>query len=279
MRVNLYNQNLANYKAKHQIKSFANKSTTQPMPCLTPDAAFGKYHLPVFTGLLLMEPVEKTFLPETLQDADGEIYKIKLFDKIEKEEVPAFLRFTDYNETLKDLIIHDEEGEMIGRVWINKTPSSDNYLRLHSLESYKHDQYLGIGSTLVQAAIEKSLETDAHGKIFVHAYNMNNKKNDPFVFYNKMGLSVVTPWNGAPYLPDYTKKLTPKEIAEINQFESEDRQILELYKKMAAKQGCKMDEVYLDFTELMYLHDGKVQNFWLPRIQANPIFCDQNRVK
>lgn len=287
MKVTNFSPNFVSYNAKQQSKTL----TANPSACQVSATIPSKCAIPAFTGLPPQLPIKKSILPEALQKVSGEIFGVNIIDKLKKETVKCFLRFTNYGPGLgegKALMIYSPEGKMIGSVgldfseWEKIARLPKNHTRLQYLRSDKKDQYAGVGSTLIQAAIEQSLKTEAKGRIYVHARNINGteagKKNDPFMFYNKMGLSVVDPNGKVPNLNEYLRNLSPSEAAGLAKL-SPDQQLVELYKTLAANRRCKTDAIHLDFAEMMFLPDDKVQSFWLPKIQSNPIFSDANRLK
>lgn len=283
MRINNVTPILANYKAKQQVKSFTQSPTS--CPALMPAAK--RLPLPTFTGLPFQTAVRKTILPEILQRASGEIHEIELLDKLKNEKIRGFLRYSDYPKGLGDgkaLMVYNPEGKMIGSVgldfseWKKAIPLKENHVRLQFLANNARDTYAGIGSTIVQAAIEQSLKTDAKGRIYVFAKNITDSNSDPFVFYKKMGLSVVDPHGNAPDLNKYLRSLPTTDMVGLTKLPL-DEQLLVLYKKLAAHIGRKIDQIHLDFSEFMFLHDSKVKDFWLPKIQANPIFGESSKLK
>jgi len=283
MRINPFKQNLTNYKTKRQAMPLA-------ASCLTVQTNVMRPSIP-FTGGPLHVQVKNVVLPSLLQNMDGEFYLVNIFDKIKKQKVNAFLRYAT-NKSKKYLDIFDKKGEKIGSTnmefsdWeIRKLPK--NYLRLHNLESTEKESYAGVGSTIIQAAIEQSLKTDAKGRIYVYAWNALDKKNDPFVFYNKMGLSVTDPHSNFANMAKYHDMLSAGEFESLqkmlNYREVEDieanEHMLKMYEAAASARNCRLDEIYLDFVEYMYLHDNKIKDLWLPKIKANPVFCESHRLK
>lgn len=298
MRINSFNQNLIpsynrNYNAKPIIKDFADNYTFCHNPNKAPAINF--------TGLSTDKIVKKLNLPAFLQELKGEVYKITLFDKTKRENVEAFLQYADSKDakSSKKIMIYDKKTDIIGSVgldfseWKEKnTNLPKNYVRLHMLENNNRKKYSGVGSAIIQAAVEKSLKTDAKGRIYVYSYNLNTdeqcKKNDPFIFYNKMGFSLVKPWSKAKIiLSRYTNNLSTIETTQLEKRVGTknlpkvppDELILATYETAASCRGCKAEEVYFDFAESMYLHDDKVESLWIPRIKANPIFTKSNKIK
>lgn len=238
----------------------------------------------------------KTILPDILRKTNDEIYIIKLFNKA-KQEVQAFLRYSPVKdwEDCNYLAVYDHKGEILGDVhlsftsWDKSMHLPTNHVRLFELQSYQNDQYSKIGSTLIQAAIEQSLKAGAEGRIYVCSSNIFDRKNDPFIFYNKMGLTIESPYyKSKTFSPlKYLQHLKTgeKEImikkAESPDFQKLpiDGQILDIYKTIAALRGRRLDEISLDFFEYMFLHEDKVRGFWLPKIQANSIFSPSTRLQ
>jgi len=283
MRINPFNQNLTTYKTKLQAMPLA-------APCLTEQTTVIRPSIP-FTGGPLHVQVKNVSLPHLLQKMDAEIYGIMLFDKIKNQKVNAFLAYTA-NKSIKYLNVFDKNGEIIGSTNINFSDWKNNglpknYLRLHDLESIGKEKYKGIGSTIIQAAVEQSLKTDAEGRIYVYAYNVGINVNDPFVFYNKMGLSLLDPDGHFGNLSEYTRETPPGALLNLKKrlgsenidSLSPDEYMLNVYKAIAESTGKRLDDISLDFAEFMYLHDYKVKKLWLPKIQANPVFCESHRLK
>ena len=253
-----------------------------------------------FTGLLLNPSVEKLKLPILLKYVAGEIYSIKLFDKTKKIPVDGFLGYRDIRSTdgISDsdklLSIYNAEGNSIGRVGLDLLNMHEHtYTRLHYLESTDNN-IAGVGSKLIQAAVEKSLETPNAGKIYVIASNFQNYENDPFIFYNKMGLSIIGNnenvdknfvvheclKNAADKLnlskDDFVTKIKgPKSYDEMDA----DEQLVSFYETVAREMNCKTNAISLNLGDYMYLHDNKVNELWLPKIKSNPIFNESNRLK
>jgi len=286
MRINPFTQNLTNYKMKRQVNHLAGA----PAVCPHSSPSF-MGSIKAFTSLPIKASVKNVSLPSLLQEMDAEIYGIMLFDKIRKQKVNAFLAYTA-NKSIKYLNVFDKNGEIIGSTNINFSDwkSNDlpkNYLRLHDLESIGKEKYKGIGSTIIQAAVEQSLKTDAEGRIYVYAYNVSSRRNDPFVFYNKMGLSLLDPDGHFGNLSEYIRETPPEALLNLKKrlgsenidSLSPDEYMLNVYKAIAEFTGKRLDDISLDFAEYMYLHDDKVKKLWLPKINANQIFNERHRLK
>lgn len=266
-----------------------------------------------FTGLI-PHPPKRINLSKILREARGEIYRIKLFNKAERSEANAFLTFEDIakDELLganlqdeKALKIYSEKGEILGFVNINSTDwqtasqtkfddgLSIPFLRLHDLEAQGNKKYAGIGSNLIQAAVEKSIQYGQGGRIYVEATNPDfYVKNDPFIFYNKMGLSLLHPDGQKPDLTPYMRKAVSSYDRDMNngllerierlEYEdnlSVDEKCRAIYEAIATSTGQDLDKIYLNFYDWMYLYDTKVHNIWEPRIRENPLFSESKRIK
>ena len=264
-----------------------------------------------FTGFLFKSSVEVLKLPKSLKDFGGEIHSIKLFDKIKKQPIDAFIGYvpsTIASSATKHLLsVFDKTGSSIGSVGLNFSewascgpfavyaPLPIAYTRLHTLENTGKN-VAGVGSSLIQAAVEKSLTTEAEGKIFVYAHNFHDKpKNDPVIFYNKMGLSINQPlqkWqtNISKYtdkakailrmsdeeFTNHLETLTNKNIKDL----TADEKIFAIYESVAKARNCGLDEIsLLGYGERLFLHDDNVKKLWLPKIESNPIFNPNNRFK
>lgn len=249
----------------------------------------------------------------SLKRIPGEVYHISLFDKIKGQKVKALLgysnsKFEFFGVDLpreKSLILYSEQGKKLGDVNINFGEWEFNaetdfqnglpkpFVRLHLLKNDSLEQYKGVGSTLIQASIEKSLRTKAKGKIYVKAYNSENMNNDPFVFYNKMGLSLKNPYGGDPDLSKYIDCASKQLNIDENQFKalmknvvnsdieglSSDEKVVAIYKTLAHQKQCRVDQVRMGLMDWMYLYEDKINGLWLPKIEANPLFSDSNRLK
>lgn len=308
MRINIFNANLINYKQNK--KPYL--GTQNHLDKYTPNVSYDKTPSIAFTGFIFNRSVEKIKLPKVLKNIKGEIYQIKLFDKTKKQEVNAFIGYErptyvhgTQPESEKALSLYNEEGNKIGGVNLNFTDwkffSASTfkhglpvgYTRLHHLKNISKEHYKKIGSILIQASVEKSLQTEAKGRLYLCANNFIDSENDPFIFYNKMRLSIVNPYNEppkvSPYLHIATEKLDLPGVRSLielikgkgKNFEnlSADEQILTIYETYSHNKPCEIDEINLEFNEFMYLHEDKVKDFWLPKIKENPIFSDNNRLK
>ena len=248
------------------------------------------------------------------KNIEGEIYKINLFDKNTEKRVDAFLNY----EVAKDasghamieknkLAVYDNCARKLGSVIINfddwKTYESTEfldglpmpYLRLHMLKSLYREKYGSVGSHIFQACVEKSLKSESNGRIFLHANNFENFKNDPFIFYNKIGLSLVNPKGESPSAYNCINEAAKDLQISIKEFKAlmvelkgpdsndysihPNAKIFGIYEAVAHHKSRRLDEICLKFEEWMYLHDDAVHKIWVPKIEANPIFTESNRVK
>lgn len=303
MRINRLQSPLITYTARPQIKGLADNSSVH-------NAALKPASIsPAFYGLPFRRISNEIGLPLLITKTNGEVYAIKIFDKMQNKRVKVFLKYSDFVMTgingpvdkpvdgiafydgYKDLSIYSQEGEKIGGTYLNFSHWRDhglhhNHVRLHDLANDGKERYAGVGSALIQAAVEQSLKTNAKGKIYVCACNVINRKNDPFIFYQKMGLSVIDPRSNSADISKYIDALSESEfIALQKRLEgknpkklSPDDYMKEVYESLAEIRGVKPDEVHLHFQEYMYLPDSKVKEFWLPKIEKNPILCDTNRI-
>lgn len=294
MKINSFTPNLIKAKAKQQVKSF----TDNPANCRAFSQLPNNIPSYAFMGLPFQTTTKRTVLPEILKKLTGEVYEIKLFDKLDKTKqktISALLRFTDLvgYKNYKEIMVHDTAGEILATAHFDtaewkQVNLTENYARLCSLRSYKRDKYSGAGTALIQATVEKSLASEAKGRIFLSA-GKSVDLNDPFVFYYNMGFSVKGQIDNPPLLSKYMKELSEKEVEHLTKTlqsknknlenMSIDEQIFTLYEAAASYRGRKLDEISLSFYDYMYLHNEKVQNFWLPKINANPIFGENNRLK
>ncbi len=257
--------------------------------------------------------VEKMVLPKTLKNANGEFYKITIFNKIDQKFEDAIIGYQKpvkpfgfIPEGEKALFVYDLNGEKIGGVDINfldwQTEAATDftnglpkpYLRLHYLESENNKKYSGVGSRLIQAAVERSIAVDSNGRIYLYSSNCSNTKNDPFVFYNKMGLSLSDPNGIDPKgMGVYSRKAAyelgmseDKFINQLEEFKGKplkemkiDERVLSIYETVSKIANTKLDKIRLDFGSYMYLHDDNVEKIWIPKIKANPIFAESNKLK
>lgn len=285
MRINPYSSKLNIYRQsvnQGSAKSYA--SFQRPYAC-------GSV---AYKGLAIDVTPAKKIISKINVEPKDEIYKINLFDKLNGEFVETLFNCTPakYIQNGKDLSILDKEGKFLGGVSINLSQEPDtncywkDYIRLHNLQSKSKNRYKGIGSTLIQAAVEQSMNTSSKGRIYVFACNTFDLKNDPFIFYNKMGLSVknlmMEPVDLSPYLDDLTGSeqiQLKKELGSRNPEDLDpDEFLLSIYKAVAAAGKKKLDEVRIKLAEFMWLHDNKVKEIWAPKIKANPIFNEENRL-
>lgn len=299
MKIYTYTTNL--YNTKISAENSKNNRMTYPEQNPTPFQDYSNIPATAFKGHLLVKPqLQKIELPAALKNLEGSIYKVRLFDKTKGNKVPVFLRYSNFKnaETFqevkdyKQLTIYSKSGEEIGSVnldfseWQSTTHLPNNHIRMHDLKNNKKAQYAGIGKTLVQAAVEQSLKKGGKGRIYVHACNIYNKDNDPFIFYNKMGLSVIDPRNNYGEITRYLKMLSEEETANLaKKLEgknletiSPDEHMLAVYEAIAESRGCGLDEIYLNFSENMFLPDKHVKKIWIPKIKANPIFNPKNKI-
>jgi len=300
----------------YQHKNYANKNfdalAKTYSPLSAPGLCLNEIPSIAFCGIPIKNSIGKVKLPEVFDDFEGELYKIKLFDKIKKKSTDAFISFhKNWSDSGEDyLCVFDKSGEPIGDLSLNytdwktrKVGSFENglprpYLSLSWIQSFENENFRGIGTTLMQAAVEKSLKTDAEGKIYSYAWNFKGQ-NDSFCFYNKMAMTTVEPGavntkiaNMDTYLrrasvglgmPANTLEPIKKSIEKFKgkSFDSmlEDEKILSIYETYAHNKPCNTADIHLDFGEFMYLHDEELQKKWLPKIEINPIFSKSNRVK
>jgi hypothetical protein len=311
MRINSSNPNYTNSKTKAAQTAV---TPTVAENAVTTNLPLHKIPSTAFTGALFRPNVHKLEIPKALKDFAGEIYSIKLFDKETKKPIDAFLGYAPATKTESEsqslLSIYDKKGTKLGRVGLNFLEWQDNlsskyftdpdaltipYTRLDLLENTAKN-IAGVGSTLIQAAVEKSLSSDSKGRLFAYAFNFQkNAKNDPVVFYNKMGLSVNKQNQTAqPSLEqfferaqkmlnlshdEFVKKLETLKNKKINDM-AVDEKLLAVYETVAKNKSCKLDEIdLLGLGETMYLHDDNVEKLWRSKIEVNPIFNENNKLK
>jgi len=312
MRVNSFTPNLIKPKSNCNFKGDLKGHFSE----IAPRLSYTEIPSIAFRSLLKVVPVKETMFPDSLAAIADEMYKVKLFSKIENKLVDTFIHFGEPDPLYygikppndKTLRLYEPSGLQIGEVSINPSDWMTReesefagglpraYTRLHYLDSSGKQEYAGIGSVLIQASIEKSLQTDAKGRIYVSAKNFHrDAQNDPFSFYNKMGLSIVNPRGESNDLSEYIgagaemlnitrsnfRALTLKTmgIDYSDYYTSPDKKMSAIYETVANHKQCRLDEIYLNFQEWMYLHDDAVQKIWLPKIEANPIFSESNRIK
>ena len=305
MRINRFNPSVIQTKCQKNKTSQVSVS-----PAISPYLSMGDIPSVAFRGYLPNVSVERVVSPKILNQAREGQYSVKLFNKVKNSFVDAFITHGEPDEVsyglnfskVKTLNLYEDGGLKLGEVSISPVCEKDgsensenllgNYVRLPILESRFSDQYAGVGSTLFGAAVEDILQTDAKGKVYVLAANFKNEDNDPFVFYNKMGLSVVNPLGGFSELSEYigaaaellgvsrkvfrglTQKIFGVDCSDY--YISPDQKLLAIYETVAHHKSCRLDEIYLNFQENMYLHDDAVQKIWLPKIKTNPVFAQSN---
>lgn len=308
MQVNRININLTR---QNRLPIHTDKTASVMM---APALSYDKIPSSAFFSLTFGANIKRIKIPPNLSNLKNKLYQIEIFDKINNTKVPAILEIGDIQNMLgpkpdnvKMLTIYNRKGTELGKVsintkdWQSKSESQFDeglpipYLRLHNLKSNNNKQYAGVGSTLIQAAVEKSRLCGAKGRIYVFALNFVDYFNDPFVFYNKKGLSVVNTKGESPCLEDYigiaaaNLKMPIKEFGELTKkvsgvdyrdfYTSPDDKMLAIYKTYAKQNPCELNEIDLGLQEWMYLHDDKVKEIWKPIIKQNPIFCDNNRLR
>lgn len=310
MRISRFNQKIDSYNSNRvDIKPAKSYSHA-----ILPHLALNEIPQITFSGNFIGNHLEKIKLAELFKNIKGEVYKIKLFNKNTEKRVDSFLSYERLNDSSglatiegKKLTVYDNCARKLGSVNIifdawktyDYTEFLDGlpmpYLRLHMLKSLDREKYGGIGSLLLQACVEKSLKSESKGRVFLHAENFENFKNDPFIFYDKMKLSLVNPMGGFPTAYKYIREaaevlqISVKEIHTLmakpnglNYYDyaiHPDTKIRGIYEAVAHQKSCRLDEICLNFDEWMYLHDDAVQNFWLQKIEEGPIFTKNNRVK
>ena len=307
MRINSLNPNSTKYQTNKNVKNIANTSS----PSIAPRLSLNEIPTVAFCGIPIKNSISKVELPEVFEGFEGELYKIKLFDKIKKKSADAFISFhKNWSDSGEDyLCVFDKAGEPIGDLSLNYTDWKTRkvgsfvnglprpYVSLSWIQSFENENYRGIGTTLMQAAVEKSLKTDAKGKIYAYAWNFKGQ-NDSFCFYNKMAMTTVEPGAENTKIADMDTYLRRASVGlgmpantlepiknSIEKFKgkpfdsmSEDEKILSIYETYAHNKPCHTADIHLNFAEFMYLHDDELQKVWLPKIEASPIFTQKNRV-
>lgn len=232
--------------------------------------------------------------PQALDKLPGELFATQLFNKYKNKMEDVFLNLCDdsYNKQNKVLSIFGENNKLIGDVTLDYSDKAlgKTYLRLSNLQNHAKYCYQGVGSTLIQAAVEKSLlDKQFNGKLCLFAHNcMTAKYGDPFPFYNKMGFSIDERAGGFPSVSPYDPIIkTAKSMDLLHLFKEPmsptgyamtDDNLRLLYEKFAEKNELPKDTVNLNFSDHMYLHDDKVKTLWLPKIKENRIFKESNRI-
>ncbi len=74
--------------------------------------------------------------------------------------------------------------KVIGEMSLTINPDS---VFISNLESYGRHKYKGIGSNLIQIAVQRSLENGNTGKITLNAQRLHILQHHPEAFYKKMG--------------------------------------------------------------------------------------------
>lgn len=255
-------------------------------------------------------PVEKQkcLMPRLVGQVEGEIYQTKLYDKDNEKIINAYISKNASNPNKTYYNMFSDEGKLVGEMQLSHTKWNDPcetayktglpkpYSLVVTLEN-KQGKYAGVGTKLMQAAVEDSLKTESSGRLFLMAVNIQNSINDPFIFYRKMGLSTVGPdklsADPEKYLKYYfnNPSKTIEEIKEFNGVDfsnprlSSDVKIQSLYEFAAAeksKDTCSRvgsDKIYFGFNEWMYLHDDMVEKLWLPVLDSRPLLSDANRLR
>lgn len=279
------------------------------LPCLSYD----KIPSLAFTGHIPNLKTGASELSTLLKRIPGEVYHIEVLDKAKGQKVKALLGFSTSKFELiepgmpkeKSLMIYSEQGKILGDVNLNfyhwhtehESPFKGGlpkpFVRLHLLKNNAAEQYGGIGGNLIQASVEQSLKTKSKGRIYVNAFNAETIKNDPLVFYNKMGLTLESPYGGDVDIAKYIARASKQLNVDEEQFNAlmknvvrtdiknltNDEKAVAVYKTVAHHNQCRPDEVRLGVGDWMYLNDDAVKNVWVPKIKTDPIFSDSNRLK
>lgn len=224
-----------------------------------------------------------------------QLTKIKdLKNKISAEAFWAYTKLCSFQKA-SAYKLFDKGNNLLGECttyFSKEILDKKSYTKLTNFYSTSRDKYSGCGSKLVQAAVEKSIEAGDGGRIKLRAYNLENDKNDPFIFYYKKGLSLISPTGETPKIAEYldeaidrykipekkitefAEKLLGKKYSKLNA----DEQLFSIYKAVSEETGLNLDEIRLGFGEEMYLKDDAVKNYWLPIIKSDPVFADANKL-
>lgn len=284
MKVNSFNQTLITTHSQNCRKKTCSSNFNSSHACF-----YNNSDKTSFAGLFSTDAVRQSFYKMIINPKE-ELYSINLLDKKANKLFKARLKYiSGDNKDSCNLEILSEANKRLGSVNLDSNDWAiqnfpKNYLRLHTLLNESRATYGKVGSTLIQAAVEKSLETNANGRLFVNAYNMFDTLNDPFVFYNKMGLSVINPFSKSIDINKYKQLLKKDDLKLLDEKfgqsqENIDEYLLEIYKAKAKEYKCNPDGVFLCFGESMYLHDNNVEKLWIPIIKTSPIFSYKNRIK
>lgn len=147
-----------------------------------------------------------------------------------------------------------------------------------------NDRYKEIGTSLIQAAVEKSILLGLDGKLRVEAYN-NRGKESPFKFYLKMGFNFSDPKKSIAFYEQLHKKhvslAKTHTVGEyLNLTDSEPTGLnLGLRPQYEKMKMIKTDEDYQNsfeeflsgFQEPMFLNTDALERIWLPKILENSI--------
>ena len=120
---------------------------------------------------------------------------IEIFDNQLNKPVEAILQYN--KNLLGNIKIFDTAKKPIGSMelssshWRNTENTGTPHLHIGALDNLARAQYSGIGSKLIQTAVEISKALDAKGRLFLYAYTPKVSAPDPFLFYRKMGLSTT----------------------------------------------------------------------------------------
>jgi hypothetical protein len=107
------------------------------------------------------------------------------------------LEHLERNDKKTGLAVFSKEGEILGTIEYldkNEWKTEENfrkrkqYLLLNYLNASYSNKYKGIGTALIQEAIQKSKNMGLGGQLKINACNyLNSKRGSPIPFYAKMG--------------------------------------------------------------------------------------------
>lgn len=242
--------------------------------------------------------IEVNFLPTALKKIKNQIYRIHIFDKIENKPVEALLQYKYLQDEETPLNIYSKnDASIIGTAkidfkrWFIKG-FDEPCVYLTALQNHNPDKYKGIGSTLIQAAIELSLKPGSKGDVFLLANNKFNKKNDPFIFYYRQGFTTIHPLQEELSIKKYLKRT--QEILNINSESlieklektigkpfnemDSDEQIISIYKTISKEKNIDIDKIFFNFRDYMFLDKHNFQKIWTSKIEKHPILCNENKL-
>lgn len=128
-----------------------------------------------------------TFRGNLNNDTPYKTCEIKKKHSLSEKTIPVQIYKTDENKSAEryEMRLNDK---VIGEISLTLNPDS---VFVSNLESYSRHKYKGIGTNLIQVAIERSIEDGNSGKVTLNAKPLHQIQMHPQKFYKKMGFKEV----------------------------------------------------------------------------------------